>query len=662
MSCLHCSEQKGVPNSLTLGGIDGNRFQPHNTTFTLNPTKNPQASINSISVISSAKNNNWTTEIQLASTADRVSAIIDSSTPYLWLPQSICDRFARTLGLSYNSSLKIYTYDINPTQHDTLMNSQLSFTFSLSDLSVSPELVNITLPYAAFDLQLTFPSPLLNATYGAADSTKYYFPLKVALNEAQYTIGRAFLQEAYIITDYERNTFSVHQAVHTSDPIGNRSIQAISRPGDSTFTPPQATKKSKSKLSSGAIAGIVIGVIVGIALLLLLAFCLRRRKQKQKSPESIDEKPIVVDQSHSLFNRFRKKHPTATVSEAAGSTVYATEVGADASHERFELPASMPAELDSEAGTLSGTTEYGHSTQASNNSISAYERARRKHERQMAGIYPAPLSQDEYPVEKSEHDGPTNVPHRHLEVPASEGNTPLVSPVGDSHTISTLSDQPSPISPGFASGPTSPISPPPNYRRIAPGNVVYAGPLPDNVTLPQLVPEVIGPGRRSRPSQQTLLTEPGTMSDSEGMSSTLGSQFTENEDLGTDLYNNTDPIRQPHSPVSSNSPGGSAIGTGNQSVSAATLSSNHTHLPTPSEIRNHNGPGQDGRIIREKDESKFLMEDMVALRKDMQAREVLNPYQGRTRVHGEDLVHVPVVAAERFSFEEERIGEGSGTR
>jgi hypothetical protein len=651
-----------VPNSLTLGGVDANRFQPHNTTFSLNPGKNPQASINSISVVSSAKSNNWTTEIQLASTADRVSAIIDSSTPYLWLPQSICDRFAKTLGLSYNSSLKLYTYDANSSQHDTLTNAQLSFTFSLSDLSVSPNIVNINLPFAAFDLQLTFPSPLLNATYGAADSTKYYFPLKVALNEAQYTIGRAFLQEAYIITDYERNIFSVHQAVHISDPLGNRSIQAITRPGDSTFTPPQTIAKSKSKFSAGVIAGIVIGAIAGIALLLLLVFCLRRRKQKQKAPASIDEKPIVVDQSHSLFDRFREKQATANVNEAAGSTVYATEVGADASHERFELPASMPAELDSEAGTLSGTTEYAHSTQESNNSISAYGRARRKHERQMAGAaFPSPLSQDEYPVEKSEHDASTNIPHRYLEVQESEGHTPLVSPVGDSHTISTVSDQPSPISPGFASGPTSPISPPPNYRRIAPGNVVYAGPLPDNVTLPQVVPEVIGPGRRSRPSEPTLLTEPGTMSDySEGMSSTLGSQFTENEDAGTDLYNNIDPIRQPHSPVSSASPGGSAIGTTNHSVSAATFSSNHTYLPPPS-ICEH-GPGQDGRIIREEDESKFLMEDMVALRADIQAREVLNPYQGRTRVHGEDLVHVPVPAAERFSFEEERINDGSGTR
>jgi hypothetical protein len=649
-----------VPISLTLGGVDSNRFQPHNTTFNLNPSKNPQASINSITVVSSANSNNWTTQTQLASTADRVSAIIDSTTPYLWLPQSICDRFARTLGLTYNASLEIYTYDSNPGQHDVLMNSQLSFTFSLSDLSISESTVNITLPYAAFDLQLSFPNPLLNTTYGSADSTKNYFPLKVAKNEAQYTIGRAFLQEAYIITDYERNQFSVHQAVHTSDPIGNTSIVAITRPGDSTFTPPGTTTNTESKISTGAIAGIVVGAVAGSALLILLIFCLCRRKKKQKTEAVSDEKPIVVDQSHSIFNRFRKKPTAAPVNEAAGSTVYATEVGADASHERFELPASLPAELDSEAGTLSGTTEYGHSTQDSNNSISAYERARRKHERQMAGVFPAPLSQDEYPVEKSEQDVAANPAHRHLEIPDSEGHTPLVSPVGDSHTISSVSGQPSPISAGFVSGPTSPISPPPNYRRIAPGNVVYAGPLPDNVTLPQVVPEVIGPDRRARPSEQTLLTEPGTMSDSEGMSSTLGSQFTENEDAGTDLYNNTDPIRQPHSPVSSASPGGTVFGTGNHSVSAATFSSNHTHLPPPS-IGVHS-PGHDGRIIREEDESKFLREDMIALRADMQAREVLNPYQGRTHIHGEDLVHVPVPAAERFSFEEERINDGSGTK
>jgi hypothetical protein len=87
--------------------------------------------------------------------------------------------------------------------------------------------VNITLPYDAFDLQLSYPY-LPNTTY--ADPSKYYFPLRQAANETQYVLGRAFLQEAYLITDYERNNFSIHQAVHNASLLGNISLVNIQRP------------------------------------------------------------------------------------------------------------------------------------------------------------------------------------------------------------------------------------------------------------------------------------------------------------------------------------------------------------------------------------------------------------------------------------------------
>ena len=235
---------------MTLGGYDENRFVPHNITFELNPSQNPQAYINSLSVSSAASSNNWTTPVQLLTAADRVSAIIDSTTPYLWLPEAVCDRFADALGLTYNQSLNIYTFDGNPSQHNVLGNAQLSFTFTLSDIQSSGDDVNITLPYEAFDLQLTFPA-IPGTSYGASNSTANYFPLKQATNEAQYTIGRAFLQEAYIITDYERNTFSVHQAVHVADPIGNTSIVSITRPSDSTLKPlpPRRRARKGSQLA-----------------------------------------------------------------------------------------------------------------------------------------------------------------------------------------------------------------------------------------------------------------------------------------------------------------------------------------------------------------------------------------------------------------------------
>lgn len=655
-------------------------MQPHDINFNLNILQNPQVAVNYISVASAASSNNWTAPVQLASSADRISAVIDSSTPYLWLPQSVCDRFAQTLGLSFNSSLGLYTFDANSAQHDTLMNSQLSFTFTLSDVGTSPSSVNITLPYAAFDLQLSVPFPGLNATYGAPDSTKYYFPLKRATNEAQYTIGRAFLQEAYLITDYERNTFSVHQAIHTTNPILDTRIVAIDRPSNSTFTAPKSTPAGSpvgttGKMATGAIVGIAVGAVVLIALSVFLFFCLRRRKQKQTSPQDTGEKPTDTEPP-SFLGRFRRKPdappPPPGVNEAAGSTNYATEVGAGADHERFELAAPLgPAELDSEAGTLSGTTENGSSTTDSNY-MSAYDRARRKLERQQG---PLTLSHNQihenYPLEKSQLDDSLPPDHRrYLQTPTySEGHTPLVSPVLDSHNSLASSPQPSPISSGFpgtaetetiGTGTMGPTSPPPTYRRLSPGNIIYAGRLPDNVHLPRL------PNSHSRnlsAEQQTLLTSPGGTISTENTSSTLGSHYTDHETTSTN-------------PVSVSAASASASDIYNVSNPNLSRPNIHTSASSRSNYSNPRSPlphspispsssaastSQIAEPHRYEDPSKFLREDMVALRADMQTREIMDPYTGRKRLKGEDLVHVPVPAENRFSFEQDRM-DGEGTK
>jgi len=55
---------------------------------------------------------------------------------------------------------------------------------------------SIVLFYAAFDLQ---------ATYLIYNNSTRYFPIRCAANE--YTLGRTFLQEAYVIANYEHSNF-----------------------------------------------------------------------------------------------------------------------------------------------------------------------------------------------------------------------------------------------------------------------------------------------------------------------------------------------------------------------------------------------------------------------------------------------------------------------
>jgi hypothetical protein len=624
-------ELKGVLNSLTLGGYDANRLIPHNISFTLSSSKVPQVFVNSISVTSPGSSNATETTVSLLNTADRVTAIIDSSTPFLWLPAAVCERFASALGLSYNTSLNLYTFDLNASQHEILAASQLSFTFRLSDFASATDLVNITLPYAAFDLKLIYPA-IPNTNYGDADSTKYYFPLRQAVNEAQYTIGRAFLQEAYLISDYERNTFSVHQAVHVLDSVGNLSIVAITRPSTSTLTgnPAAASSDIKSSFSKGAIIGISLGAIAILVLSATLGVLLYRRNHRPNlvSDDKVIDAPSIPPPRRTLMDRLRRReHPISPTHEVIGSEVYAVEVGADATHERFELPAPLgPSELESDSGfSLDGSTEHGSATQDSME-LSAYERARRKLERQQnASLLQAHAGQNISPIEKRETDVSPVAHYRPLETAT---DSPMVSPmVADfGSTLGIHSGQPSPVSPAF---PTvalqTPLSPPPIYRRINPDHVVYAGRLPDNVQLSGIVPRIVGPDGRVVHHEEDIPQDMGTYS-------TLGSQYTIQEEAGElDLYGSGTPPAI--SPVANDS-----LGSGHGSDLVSPLAS------TSSDSGVHTFGLYNSREPME----------MNLLRTEVGAQGSSGNLTRRT-LGVDDLVHVPQPAENRFSWEEERI-------
>ncbi|TGO54337.1 hypothetical protein BOTNAR_0271g00090 [Botryotinia narcissicola] len=352
-------QQKGEPMSLTLGGYDENRFIPHNISFTLTQDPPvPQVFIDSISVISSNGSN---TSIQLASSEENINALVDSSTPYLWLPEIVCNRFADALGLSYNESLNLYTFDENPTQHNNLSDSSTTtnFTFRFKDKPSASDFVEIDLPYAAFDLSLSYPY-IPNTEYGTDEASKFYFPLARSANSSQYTIGRAFLQEAYIITSYETNQFALYQAVHVSDTLNNKSIISIPS-GDSTTGQETGTALSdqNTRLTKGQIAGIVIGVLGTIATLLAtLYFSYIKYYEPKKLALALKNS---TSESEAGVNLQQPDSPPATgtyPSEAPGDvrhpveinsdTSQPTEVSSEAPHQRLELVAVIPKELSTE--------------------------------------------------------------------------------------------------------------------------------------------------------------------------------------------------------------------------------------------------------------------------------------------------------------------------
>jgi hypothetical protein len=117
--------------------------------------------------------------------SDPILIFIDSTDPNLWLPGSVCDAFEKAFGLTLDNESGLYL--VNDTHNTDLLNSNAQVSFRLSDVASGGAAVTITLPYNAF--ALAAKAPLVN-------DSSYYFPLKRAANETQYTLGRVFLQEA----------------------------------------------------------------------------------------------------------------------------------------------------------------------------------------------------------------------------------------------------------------------------------------------------------------------------------------------------------------------------------------------------------------------------------------------------------------------------------
>ncbi|KAL8933567.1 MAG: hypothetical protein Q9211_005710 [Gyalolechia sp. 1 TL-2023] len=187
--------QKGVYGSLTFGGYDAARFTPSNITFDL-ATDISRDLVVGLQSITSAESNN---SINLLLPSAHLT-FIDSTVAYIYLPLDACQLFERVFGLVWNATYQMYLVD--DALHDTLVTRRPSFTFELGNAISGGPTVEITLPYDSFDLSFR---------PGIDSDPVRYFPIQRAADDSQLTLGRAFLQEAYLTTDYERSKFSVSQ-------------------------------------------------------------------------------------------------------------------------------------------------------------------------------------------------------------------------------------------------------------------------------------------------------------------------------------------------------------------------------------------------------------------------------------------------------------------
>lgn len=204
-------------------------------------------------------------------TSEGFYALIDSTLPYLWLPQSVCDSLANIFQLTYDSHTFLYT--VNDTSYARNLKQNATISFKIGNTAnPSNDFTSIVLPYAAFDLQASFP---------IYDNATRYFPIRPS-PPGYYALGRTFLQEAYLVVDYERSNFTVAPA-NFSDPLPSPHNIAIYSP---KHLPPQP---KHSGLSTGAIAGIAVGAAILVLILLFAAFLLLRHRRKRPKEEKVLE-------------------------------------------------------------------------------------------------------------------------------------------------------------------------------------------------------------------------------------------------------------------------------------------------------------------------------------------------------------------------------------
>ena len=244
-------------------------------TFSLDPDQQPVVAVKSLAI------GGWLDDgrdYTVLNTSDAAFFRIDSTTPYLWLPEKATKRFEEIFNVIYNENLNLYTYPAASTQ-TTLQNLNMTFKFTLSDLIENGQEITIPISGQAFttsSLQLSYGYPGLNISAGSPGIP--YLPVRRANSSNEYIIGRSFLQEAYLIVNYEKGSFTLSEAKFSQDAVMKKNLVNINtdHPDDDTPVEPAPN----SGISTGAWIGIGIGIAAFITIVIGTIAILYFRKRR----------------------------------------------------------------------------------------------------------------------------------------------------------------------------------------------------------------------------------------------------------------------------------------------------------------------------------------------------------------------------------------------
>ncbi|TLS26451.1 hypothetical protein PpBr36_04746 [Pyricularia pennisetigena] len=126
---------------------------------------------------------------------------ISPEAPYLYMPLGTCEAAAEHLPVVFDDHLKLYLWKTKDPYYERIVNSSAWMRFSLE--SRTGKIIDIKVPFMLLNLQLEPP---------LVESTTPYFPCRPFPSINAFHFGRAFLQAAYIIVNYDNNVTIIAQA------------------------------------------------------------------------------------------------------------------------------------------------------------------------------------------------------------------------------------------------------------------------------------------------------------------------------------------------------------------------------------------------------------------------------------------------------------------
>jgi hypothetical protein len=317
----------GYFGSLTLGGVDSNRFTQPKHTY---PFTDSKLAITVQSIIVDTLSGAESATLDTSDYAHGFSANIDSTLPYFWFPRSVCDRLEQIFALSYDSQTDLYV--INGTMRQRNLDNRANVTMKFAESTSSPNSTNIVLPYQAFDLQASWP---------IYNTSTYYFPIRRSPSNVNI-LGRTLLQEAYLTVDYGRQNFSLSQATFGAQAPATKIVPI------NTQTIP--TQPNKPTIGTAVIAGVAVAGAIVLITLIAIAFFIFRRRQKRKAAE------LAAATAAAAFPGFKDETMSPMTQSGRASMSHS---------EASELYSTIPrhrrvSELSSPDGEAAAVEYFGH--------------------------------------------------------------------------------------------------------------------------------------------------------------------------------------------------------------------------------------------------------------------------------------------------------------